>query len=246
MQLVSTDRIVILSPHLDDAAFSCGGLIIAAKNAGASICVISFFTEGPAGEPSHFARLISGIDGDECRRWMRSRQLEDKAALAEYAEIIHFPFKDAVFRRDDKGGEYYNSWSHIFGVVNKRDESEFSQYADWVREIILERAPTHLFLPLGIGGHVDHMLIRNMGAKMELGVSVQKIWYEELPYASTVSISSHEKTLILEFDLAQKRRLVSKYINGLGTSGNQAEMLAQILKYNHENYRVSERVTVSP
>lgn len=59
MQLNSNYRIVILSPHLDDAAFSCGGLIIQAGTVNAYVCVVSLFTEATVRPPS-FAKVLSG------------------------------------------------------------------------------------------------------------------------------------------------------------------------------------------
>ncbi len=247
MQLSPSDRIVIVSPHLDDAAFSCGGLIVTAKESGSYVSVITVFSASPAKEPSPFARIIAGDSLQIARDWMQARRSEDQKALSvQNAKAIHLPFEDSIFRRDRQDLPYYSSWPQVFGEINEQDEFELSRHRDRIYQEILKERPTHVLFPLGIGNHVDHVLVRRMGENLEFTDPVKKIWYEELPYASVSRSHADQNSLKLEFDLAQKRGLIIMYQNGLGTSDNREEMIEQILRHNHENYISSDSAFPSP
>jgi LmbE family N-acetylglucosaminyl deacetylase len=72
------ERLVVISPHLDDAVLGCGALL--ATHPGAT--VITVFTGGPAGSPdppTHWDALAGFSAGDDV---LGARKQEDIAALA--------------------------------------------------------------------------------------------------------------------------------------------------------------------
>jgi LmbE family N-acetylglucosaminyl deacetylase len=91
---------VYLSPHLDDAVFSCGGLILRQTNAGDDVQVVTVFTgDPPVGELTPFAYELH-------RRWggegspMGLRRAEDLVACGRLgASVVHLGLADAVYRR---------------------------------------------------------------------------------------------------------------------------------------------------
>ena len=96
---------VYLSPHLDDAALSCGGLIWEQAQAGAAVSVWTVCAgDPPAGALSAFAEELH-------ERWQTGREAvqlrrdEDRAACAHMqAAWRHLPIPDGIYRR---AGEEY-------------------------------------------------------------------------------------------------------------------------------------------
>ena len=89
-----------LSPHLDDAAFSCGGLLASLARQGWRTVMATLFT-GSVPDPQGFALacqldkgLSAGID------YMALRRGEDARAAAELgiAPPRHMPFREAPHR----------------------------------------------------------------------------------------------------------------------------------------------------
>jgi len=84
---------------------------------------------------------------------MAKRRLEDErfAAFAE-AAIIWLDLPDAVFRG-------YEGDDELLGLPRRDDEPP----VDLLRREIARLEPQRIYLPLGIGGHVDHQLTRDAG-----------------------------------------------------------------------------------
>jgi LmbE family N-acetylglucosaminyl deacetylase len=179
---------IYLSPHLDDVALSCGGLVWEQTQAGqpASIWTICA-GDVPAGPLSSFAQSLHA-------RWQTSlqavahRRQEDIAACAHLsASYRHFTIPDCIYRRLEPGslsaGEansstfIYASREAIFGPLHPAE-------AGLVRQLTTDLSQalppvTELVCPLTLGGHVDHRLIRL--AAEDLG---RRLWYyADYPYA---------------------------------------------------------------
>jgi LmbE family N-acetylglucosaminyl deacetylase len=146
--------IAILSPHLDDAVFSCWHVLASSRD----VVVINVFTGiPPAGSETPSWDRITGAD-DPAER-MRLRLEEDKAALAlvgRYAENLDF--LESQYRGDvvpEVGGE-----------IRKRLVDD-----------------VHVLAPAGIGGHSDHELVRDAAlALADEGRDVSL--YTDVPYAT--------------------------------------------------------------
>ncbi len=98
-----------------------------------------------------------------------------QAALG--VDYQHLDFRDAIYR-----GALYRSDDDLFGPVKAEDT-----VAATVGDTLLARGaalrPRNVYLPLGVGGHVDHRLCRSAArALRSLGIAV--FLYEDLPYAA--------------------------------------------------------------
>ena len=166
---------VILSPHLDDAVLSCGGLIYQLAQTGQPVRVITIFAgDPPPGALSPFAQGLHARWGAAPAR----RRDEDRAALQWLgAEAIAWPYPDAIYRRDSNG-PLYDSEESIFGEVAEADAGLVASVAQRLAEIDLS---ARLVAPLAAGHHVDHQLVR--AAAESLGRAL--IYYEDYPYAET-------------------------------------------------------------
>jgi LmbE family N-acetylglucosaminyl deacetylase len=168
---------IFLSPHLDDAALSCGGIIYQLAQAGHRVQVITLFAGDPPPAPlAPFAQSLHD-------RWQAdpaARRMEDVAALRVLgAEPIHWPYPDAVYRRDAKAGKaLYDSEESIFDEVQAADAEMIRSIAQ--RLSSLDPA-AHILTPLSAGHHVDHQIVRAAAETSRASL----IFYEDYPYAET-------------------------------------------------------------
>lgn len=169
---------IYLSAHLDDAVYSCGGLIHHQVQSGDACTVLTVF----AGEPSPGA--LSAFAQELHRRWetpdgpVARRREEDLAACGQLgAAALHFGLPEAVYRKGEAGSHLYPSEEAIFGQVHPDDRPLVNALTDALAEVGL--AGAHIYAPLAIGGHIDHRILH--AAAKGLG---QPLWYyRDLPYA---------------------------------------------------------------
>ncbi len=151
-------RWIYLSPHLDDAVFSAGGLIYEQTESGIPVEIWTFMCGDPhLDKYSRFAKMLHRVWGfSSAEETVRKRREEDTlAASIVGAKAVHFDFLDCIYRRDEKGRWLY---SNISVPPHKAD-------ADYPRQIA-EAISARLFpddvlvCQLGLGSHVDHVLVR--------------------------------------------------------------------------------------
>jgi LmbE family N-acetylglucosaminyl deacetylase len=176
-------RLIYLSPHLDDAVLSCGGLIHQQVQGGAQPLVITCF----AGVPDY--HVLSPFAADQHRRWgqpadpVAQRRAEDAAALAHLgAACEHWDYLDCIYRRDPASGEFlYASEDALWGPVAGADGELIASLTARLSQA-LSPAQTQLYAPLAVGQHVDHQLVLRVALLLRRrGWSVQ--FYEDYPYA---------------------------------------------------------------
>jgi LmbE family N-acetylglucosaminyl deacetylase len=145
---------LFVSPHLDDVALSCAGRLLRARDAGDRVVVATVFS---AGGPAHGAR-----------------QEEDRAALASIgAEAVHLGFSDGPWR---PGIELSYRSLVLEAAV---DAALVAAVADAVSGLVRALGPRETYLPLGVGGHIDHRTVCAAAA----GVAGPVAFYEDRPYA---------------------------------------------------------------
>lgn len=169
---------VYLSPHLDDAALSCGGLIWEQASRGDDVRIITICAgDQPAGAISPFAESLH-------RRWkagalaISQRRREDRlSAQILGAGYEHLSLPDCIYRQDKASGEYlYPTEESLFGSLHPAEAELVAALGKELAEIVPREA--QLVCPLTLGGHVDHKLTRN--AAEALG---HDLWYyADFPY----------------------------------------------------------------
>jgi LmbE family N-acetylglucosaminyl deacetylase len=179
---------IYLSPHLDDAALSCGGHIYQECQAGLAVLVVTPLAGDP---PAQAFSAPSPIIADLHTRWelahtgnpVAVRRAEDLAALSLLgAQTCHWTWPECVYRRHPETGEFlYPSEESLWGSLQNADEVLLARLARRIAELPL--APGgRLYLPLTVGEHVDHLLVRQ-AAEMEHPPEAELVYYEEYPYA---------------------------------------------------------------
>ena len=164
-------HVVAISPHLDDAAFSVGGLLAARARAGDRVTIVTCFT-GNVAQPQGFAlacQLDKGLDA--AVDYMALRRDEDLAACAMIgAEAIHLPFLEAPHRG-------YASAAELF-AERRMDDGVLLPLTYALGELVESLAPDLLLGPLAVGDHVDHWIVRDA-----LAASAQTLLlWEDWPY----------------------------------------------------------------
>lgn len=159
------EPIAVLSPHADDAAFSCGGMLLQHKDAKV-ITVCSAEPESP--RPNYLSGLAS----------VEIRMQEDRAAMdllgCQYETL---GFSDAVDRTSD-GNSLYSSISELFGVLSPVDVAGLQGMVEQCREAVGAR---RLVCPMAVGAHVDHQLCAHVGRILHK--EGHDVWfYPDAPY----------------------------------------------------------------
>lgn len=149
---------IFLSPHLDDVALSCGGLVWDLAREGHRVEIWTLMAGFPPDEDySAFAQQNHHAWGKSGEEAIRMRLSEDGAACEVLnAAPRHFHWPDAIYRRDPHSGEPI--------VMDKRalfSRAPEPHLVDAIRAMLASEVPddARLIAPLGLGGHIDHQAV---------------------------------------------------------------------------------------
>ena len=199
-------RAVVLSPHLDDAVFSCAAAIRQLRQEG-PVLVINIFTRFLA--TSTLKHGVPLVD---------SRRDEERAAAAflDY-ESINLDELDAAFRR-----EHYAQISNIFRAVDAEDMRWLPALRERIEAVLRDITFDTLLVPLGIGWHVDHVLtfLAMQPRWQQPGVE----FYEDVPYCGIPHSTSYR--------MRQVGRPAPDTLHN-GSHNNAGAWLAAIANYRH-------------
>jgi LmbE family N-acetylglucosaminyl deacetylase len=157
-------RVLFISPHLDDAVFSCATRILREAERGATVTVATVF--------SHVRR------GSAQTRDYAGRREEDRTALQRLgAQPRWLRFFDAPSR-----DRFYDSFRRLVLGTAPSDARSLDAIRDKLNRVIDDVAPDTLYLPLAVGTHIDHRLV--FAAGLSLRVKSARFFYEDQPYAS--------------------------------------------------------------
>lgn len=208
---------VYLSPHFDDAVLSCGGAIARASDAGADSLVMTTFGGAmPDGfVPGSLVRSLHARSG-VLTNLVAERRREDEVALrllGASGTFLDYPVASYRVLPDGRAPDSRALWRDL----NPDDERLVWAILADVAPRIAAEATIHA--PIGLGGHVDHRIVRRVGqALADQGRRV--VWYEDLPYAArssrrvladTTANLSPVLRLLSSDQLARKVRAVAAY-----------------------------------
>ncbi|MCJ2136819.1 PIG-L family deacetylase [Methylobacterium sp. J-026] len=167
-------KALALSPHLDDAAFSCGGLLASLARDGWRVVMATLFS-GSVADPTGFAlacQLDKGLPAEV--DYMALRRDEDRCAAAELGIVppVHLPFREAPHRG-------YGSAPELFSDP-RADDAVAADLAPALADLIAAETPDLLLAPQAIGGHVDH--VQAIRALDSLGPAQPVLWWRDFPY----------------------------------------------------------------
>jgi LmbE family N-acetylglucosaminyl deacetylase len=172
-------RHVYLSPHLDDAALSCGGMIVRQRAAGEAVLVVTLCTAAPppTGPFSDLALEFHAAWGLSPAEVVAARLREDEAAMAALGcDALWAGELDAIYRHPAA----YNTREALFGTPAPDDP--LLPALRRLLAVLRERFPAATFYaPLGVGHHVDHQLAHR--AALEAAGQPLAL-YEDFPYVA--------------------------------------------------------------
>ena len=176
---------IYLSPHLDDAIYSCGGLISSQVAAGEEVAVWTVFAGDPPQDGlSPFARHLHEVWNLAEPSFAARRNEDEEACALLGASCRHFHNHDAMYRRCSSSGQHlYPGHTEVFGKLARGDQA----FAAALSVTLSRELPPDatLVVPLGAGNHVDHMLTRLMAESLGRPL----LYFEDLPYAADQSTS---------------------------------------------------------
>lgn len=179
---------VYLSPHPDDAALSCGGIIHCQVRRGETVAVWTLFGgDPPPGPLTPFAASLHRRWGVSAGDAMAARRAEDaRAAAVLGAALLNIHLPDCIYRRLPGGAPLVTREEDLWQPLHPGEEPLAERLAASLRERLPSGA--RLVSPLGIGSHVDHTLTRR--AAQSLGREL--FFYADFPYAGREQALSDE------------------------------------------------------
>ena len=222
---------VFISPHLDDAILSSGGLLLrlASKT---ETTVVTVFTEALLPPYTFSTRVNLKMCGGhkDARELFKLRREEDIAACkAIGARHVHLGFQDASFRKKENAsiisraiGKIFPEADHIYptyrfniisGKISKNDKHTLMMLEKKLRLFKKKAGNCIIFCPIGLGGHVDHIIVREVCRKVFPTV----VFWEDYPYNLKTESrhNSVQKTVLGPLDMSgleeEKLRMIYFY-----------------------------------
>ena len=174
-------KILVISPHLDDAVLSCHDHIVNWKQK-EEVFVLTVFTHFGKNLPYDWLKLRlkeSGFLSPHLQEIARKK--EDQRAMKNLnVNFRHLNFIDGGYRTYNQHPIYPNS-SIFSGRISEKDEAILSELA---RKLKNFNNFDKIIIPLGVGRHVDHEITRNAA---ETIFAKNKIaYYIDYPYATKI------------------------------------------------------------
>jgi LmbE family N-acetylglucosaminyl deacetylase len=215
-------RWIYLSPHLDDAVLSAGGLIYEQTKSGTPVEIWSFMAGLPSDtEYSPFAQLLHHQWGfSTAKDTFAARREEDKAAASLVGAVtVHFDFLDCIYRRDENGEwPYYE----ISLPPHDMDRDLPRQIANTISPRL--RPDDVLVCQLSVGSHVDHVLVRRaaelLGRPLLYAIDVPYIFYKPEELAPKSAGMQEKVHLVTESGLKLWQEAVLVYKSQLPVLGD--------------------------
>ncbi len=198
-------KITVISPHRGDAAFALGLSIRAWLEEGHAVEVVSCFTRS---EFAPYSDVGSVHKNDRVSFVTAVRKREDEAwrkqaGTAKFT-ITDLNLKDAPLR-------LHVGASEVFGRAAEASEKVASKIR---RALEMSKAGAWV-LPLGLGGHVDHVTARDVALSARPGNGFPVAFYEELPEGARGAEEDIEAAVV-SLTLAVQSKLEAAFAAGAG------------------------------
>lgn len=240
-----------LAPHFDDAVLSCGGTIHRRARAGRRQLVLTVCAGLPDGVLTPFAAehhrrwgAPAGAEATAAIAMVARRRAEDDAALAVLgAGAARLALPDAIYRRVAGKRAPYDDLAALFGPLDAGEADRADALAGQLADVVVSHGVhrrTRVWLPLALGGHVDHRLTRAAGEAWigridPRGDRLRVAYYEDMPYAATATraeVAALARRLrrrcatIDDADLAAKVVAIACYASQISTFWPDAAAMA--------------------
>ncbi|MDI5962468.1 PIG-L deacetylase family protein [Streptantibioticus silvisoli] len=180
-------RVLAISPHLDDAVLSAGGRLCELASEGVEVTVLTLFAGIPTPPYSLFAELLH-------EEWqlpdnpVEDRRTEDVEALKCLgAQALHGPFLDIIYRARPDGQWMVDAAAPPPTYETTQEPQLSASLAAAVTEQIARLEPDRILTCAAVGDHIDHRRTRN--AVLAAAADQVPVWcWEDLPYSHQLSV----------------------------------------------------------
>jgi LmbE family N-acetylglucosaminyl deacetylase len=181
----TAQRILAVSPHLDDAVLSIGALLSRAANSGARVEVLTLFAGVPECEISPTAKEIHDLCGASYDgSAVTVRRVEDTEAMAALGVVgVHCDWFDAIYRVRSDGSWLVQPGQDIFDLTLPTEPELADDLASVIGRRCEQFAPDLILTCAAIGNHVDHRLARDASLQVAQRRGIEVLVWEDLPYA---------------------------------------------------------------
>ncbi len=166
---------LFISPHLDDVAFSCGGLAARLADAGWQTILATVFTATvlPAKGFALACQLDKGLAPDVDYMALRRTEDREAAAILGFSDVRWLDLPEAPHRG-------YHSASALFADVQAEDTVSAELTATLMR-VVAQTRPDLVLIPQALGNHVDHQVV--VAAARHVVGPERMAYYRDTPYA---------------------------------------------------------------
>ena len=187
-------RWIYVSPHFDDVALSCGGLVWEQVRAGEKVEVWTVCAGAPeAGEV--FSEFAQGLH----MRWgtgpeaVPMRQAEDEQAIRMLgAGLRYWDLPDCIYRRLPDGDWLVHNNDDLWQPLHPAEHGVVDRLAAWIGHGLghmISPEDTRLVSPLTLGNHVDHSVVRAAAEQVvnqrpDSQARISLWYYADYPYAA--------------------------------------------------------------
>lgn len=227
--------IYLVSPHLDDAIFSAGGLILKYSKTHKIVLVNVFTSPGASVETMSSKKFLNQIGYTNKSKLFEDRKKEDQLAakLSGIYKVINLDFTDALWREKSKTvlgklipelGRVYPTYRfHVIkGKASKHDNALIHEISQELKKVVSQQNSV-IFCPMGFGNHVDHIVVRD-ACRLSFEEK-QLVYWSDYPYIdrsnsktnfykdsifdkTLVEINSHKKTRICQQYISQYKQVI--------------------------------------
>jgi LmbE family N-acetylglucosaminyl deacetylase len=221
-------HVFLVSPHLDDAVFSAGGLMMEFKSQEVPMTLINVFTK-PSEPPYSISakRYLTRCGYKDADKLFEERIKEDKEAVdLAGAKIINLGYVDALWRRRGTTGlfnilsKFIPEFDYIYplfrfsmayGKISLADLKTAKEIETTLKALISGENNSVIFIPLAIGHHVDHLIVRNICSRFE----TKKVYWADYPYIKTYPTENNfiKQNKLSEFEYEFSRAIKDKLVN---------------------------------
>jgi LmbE family N-acetylglucosaminyl deacetylase len=169
-------QILLLSPHADDIAYSVGG-IAALLCTRAEIQLVTVF--GRSGWTCSQALSEMSVDAISALRESEDRAYCERRGL----DYVPFCYPDSFTMGYDEATELTRAPDH---------DPRTAEIVERIGDFVARHATRVVLAPCGLGGHVDHRIVRTAAQALDEAVV---FFYEDIPYSAGLSLAGLNRQL---------------------------------------------------